>query len=599
MADQNTSINERLEALRAQMSRYHIGAVIIPNTDAHHSEYVADYFRQCAWISGFTGSNATVVVTHRDARLWTDSRYFLQADIQLRGSEFTLMKEGVADALSIEEWLATELQADDVLAIDGMLFSVEEANRLEEFCLMNGYRFATDFAPFDEIWEGRGWLGQDPLFIHGEQYAGESAQSKIERVLESVRENDADGILLSALDEIAWLLNLRCSDIAYTPVFISFVYLSETHKALFIDTNKVTDEVAQYLNDLDFEVYPYERIEKYLGKLDAMLNVQVDAKVVSDTLCRAMACGKVFSASPIALMKAVKNEAQIQGIRSAMQKDGVALLKAFRWLEENVASETVTEMSFNDKLIEYRREQPLYMGDSFAMIAGYNEHGAIVHYTATKQSNATLRADGMFLVDTGAQFLDGTTDITRTVFLGRKPSAEQCHDYTLVLKGHIAIATQQFPRGTNGSQLDVLARQYLWNENLTYLHGTGHGVGHFLGVHEGPQGIRLNYMSTPLTPGMITSNEPGLYRTGKYGIRIENLTLVQEAVKDEEFGEFCRFETLSLFPFESKLIEASMLTRKELDWVNAYHKMVYDRLSPYLNSEEQKWLMSKTSEIKQ
>ena len=599
MADQNTSINERLEALRAQMSRYRIGAVIIPNTDAHHSEYVADHFKQCAWISGFTGSNATVVVTRTEARLWTDSRYFLQAGIQLHGSEFTLMKEGLADAPSIEEWLSTELQMDDVLAIDGTLFSVEEANRLEEFCLMNGYRFATDFAPFDQIWEGRPQLPQEPVFIHGEEYAGESAQSKISRVLESIALKDADAILLSALDEIAWLLNLRCSDIAYTPVAISFVYLSEQQKALFIDTDKVTDEVAQYLKRLGFDVLPYERIVKYLGKLDSMLNVQVDAKVVSDTLCRAMACGKIFSPSPIALMKAVKNETQIKGTRSAMEKDGVALVKAFKWLEQNVAEQTITEMSFNDKLIECRREQPLFMGDSFAMIAGYGEHGAIVHYTATETSNATLRADGMLLVDTGAQFLDGTTDITRTVFLGETPSPEQRHDYTLVLKGHIAIATQQFPRGTNGSQLDVLARQFLWNEDLTYLHGTGHGVGHFLGVHEGPQGIRLNYMPTPLSPGMITSNEPGLYRTGKYGIRIENLTLVQPSSQSEEFGEFYRFETLSLFPFERKLIDASMLTPKELDWVNAYHKTVYDRLSPYLDAEEQVWLLDKTSEIKQ
>lgn len=592
----STNTVANLDALRAEMKRCHVDVMIIPGVDAHQSEYICEHWKCRDWVTGFTGSNGTAVVTLTDGKLWTDSRYFLQAEIQLEDSGFELMKEDVPGEPTIHDWLAENIQQGAVLAIDGTLFSINAVDELEMFCGENGFRLATDFTPFDTIWKNRPSRPSGKVFIHDAKYAGESVASKIERLLEIVESNGADSIFIPALDEQAWLLNLRCDDVRFTPVTIANTYISKDDKVIFVDDEKLTDEVRQYLADNGVRVMPYDLTAKYLSKLNPNEVVLVDPNRVSDTLGRAMDCGKIYVSSPIVDMKATKNDIQIAGTRNAIRKDCVALVKTFKWIEENVAKGGLKESSVWDKAIEYRKEQDLYVFDSFSMIPGYKEHGAIVHYSVTEESDAQLEPNGLLLVDTGGQYLDGTTDFTRTVSLGNI-TEQEIHDYTLVLKGHIAIASQVFPLGTRGDQLDALARQFMWKEGITYLHGTGHGVGHFLGVHEAPQNIRLNHNPTTLKPGMITSDEPGIYRAGSHGIRIENLILVVPAFENEEFGTFYKFETLTLFPYERNLIDLNMLSEEELAWINAYHKRVFETLSPALNADESAWLAAKTAPL--
>ena len=588
---------KNLEALRDEMRRLRVDAVIIPGTDPHQSEYVSDHWKLRNWVSGFTGSNGTAVVTLDQAGLWTDSRYFLQAAAELDGSGFVLHKEDVPGEASIEEWLVDNLEDGAVLAVDGYLFSINRAAELEELCGRNGLRFASDFDIADRVWtEGRPERPTGKVFIHEEKYAGESALSKIGRVLAEVKAVGADSIFIPSLDEIAWTLNLRGSDVTFTPVFVSYLYLSDEEKVLFVDEVKLDEDVRAYLKSMDVKVKPYDSVKDYLARVSVHETIMLDPVKVSDTLARALDCMKVYAPSPVAMLKAVKNEVQLAGTRKAMERDGAALVRLFMWLEENAGTGKYNEIDVWKKGMEFRGRSELYRGDSFGMIAGYKEHGAIVHYTADEESASTLAADGLLLIDSGAQYLDGTTDITRTVSLGN-PTADEIHDYTLVLKGHLALARAQFPVGTRGSQLDALARIYLWEEGMSYLHGTGHGVGHFLAVHEGPQNIRLNENPTTLRPGMITSDEPGVYKAGKYGIRIENLVLTVEGEHTAEFGDFCKFEVLTLFPYDSSLIDRSMLTPGEVEQVNNYHKQVYERLSPYLTEEEKAWLADKTKEL--
>lgn len=588
---------KNLEALRAVMRSKRVSAVIVPGTDPHQSEYVNDHWKLRDWVTGFTGSNGTAVVTLDAAGLWTDSRYFLQAEIQLADSGVVLYKEDMPGEPTINEWLAEHLGENDVLAVDGRLFSLVQASRLEQFCGENGFRFAADFDPFKGIYEGRPELPLGTIFEHEVQYAGESTESKIERVLAEVEKQGAEALLLSALDEIAWIFNIRCNDVDYNPVAISYAYVSEDRNVLFIDPRKVDAKAAEYLKSCNIEVLPYDGLQEFLGKLKNV-TVMLDPNKTSDTVARwILNCGVVYAASPVALPKAVKNEVQIEGTRKAMERDGAALVKLYMWLEKAVAEGGVNELDVAAKAIEFRSESPLYRGESFGMIPGYQEHGAIVHYSATEESASDLKPEGLLLVDTGAQYLDGTTDITRTVALGT-PTEEERHDYTLVLKGHVALGSAIFPEGTRGSQLDALARQFLWKECMTYWHGTGHGVGHFLNVHEGPQNIRLNENPAVLVEGMITSDEPGLYKAGKHGIRIENLVLARNYRETEEFGKFMNFEVLTLFPYDSKLIDLAMLSDEELAWVNNYHKTVRERLTPYLNAEQQAWLNEKTKELK-
>lgn len=588
---------KNLEALRAQMRQLRVDAVIIPGTDPHQSEYVSDHWKLRNWVSGFTGSNGTAVVTLDQAGLWTDSRYFLQADAELEGSGFDMHKEDVPGEATIEEWLVENLHDGAVLAVDGYLFSIIKAAQLEELCGRNGLRFASDFNIADRVWtEDRPARPTGKIYIHDEKYAGESASSKIERILAEVENAGAESIFIPSLDEIAWTLNLRGDDVAFTPVFVSYLYLSADERVLFIDDVKVDADVRAYLKSIGVKVRAYDEVKDYLGSISTHETIMLDPAKVSDTLSRALDCMKVYATSPVAMLKAVKNDVQLEGTRRAMERDGAALVRLFMWLEQNAGTGKYTELDVWDKGIEFRSQSELYRGDSFGMIAGYKEHGAIVHYSASKESASTLAADGLLLIDSGAQYLDGTTDITRTLTLGN-PTADEIHDYTLVLKGHLALARAQFPAGTRGSQLDALARIYLWEEGMSYLHGTGHGVGHFLAVHEGPQNIRLNENPTTLQPGMITSDEPGVYKAGKYGIRIENLVLTVPGEHSEEFGDFYRFEVLTLFPYDRSLIDCSMLTAQEIAQINNYHKQVHDRLSPYLNDTEKQWLAEKTQQL--
>ncbi len=585
-----------LEALRQEMRRLNVDAVIIPGTDPHQSEYICDHWKFRDWISGFTGSNGTAVVTLDQAALWTDSRYFLQAGIELEDSGFVMMKENMGNDPTIHEWLQQVLEEDSVIAIDGRLYSAQAANQLERFCGENGFMLVTEFYPADRIWTDRPARPSEAAYVHDVKYAGEEATDKIERLLEVLEGNDATAMLVTALDDIAWLLNLRGNDVAFTPVAIAFAYISRKEKSLFIDESKVTDEVRQHLKACDVKVRDYDDVVRFLERVSEHEVVLIDPNRVSDTLANALQCQKVYYRSPITDLKCIKNEVQIDGFRHAMERDGAALVRLFKWIEETAPTGTINEVDVWNKGMEFRAQQDLYREDSFAMICGYKEHGAIVHYEATDESASTLHGEGILLVDSGAQYLDGTTDITRTITLGN-PTAQEKHDFTLVLKGHLALQRAKFPVGTTGCQLDVLARMPLWQEAMTYGHGTGHGVGHFLGCHEGPQSIRTNLVDVKLMPGMITSNEPGLYKTGEYGIRTENLLLTVEADKTEEFGDFLTFEPLTLYPYDLELIDRSMLTREEVAQINDYHRMVRERITPLLNADEAAWLASKTREI--
>lgn len=584
-----------LEALRDLMRSKHIDAVIIPGTDPHQSEYPSEHWKFRDYVSGFTGSNGTAVVTLDDAGLWTDSRYFLQAAEQLEGSGFTLRKENIPGEPTVLEWLGEVLDEDAVVGVDGRLFSLIEANRIEMFCAQNGFMFAPDFRAAEAIWTDRPARPMNPAFVHDEALAGEDVDSKISRVVDALDAADADGLLITALDEIAWLLNLRGSDVDYTPVVIAFAYVSEDERVLFIDSEKVTSEVKDHLKKYRVKIKDYDDIEKFLGKISSTATVMVDPNRVSDALGQAMICNKTYMASPVIALKGVKNECQIAGFRQAMLYDGAAMVRMMMWLEQNVAN-GITEMDVDRRLQQERAAYALNRGDSFHMIAGYKDHGAIVHYEATDESAYTLAPDGLLLIDTGGQYLEGTTDITRTISLGN-PTAAEKHDYTLILKGHLALARAVFPKGTMGVQLDVLARGPLWNEGMTYLHGTGHGVGHFLGCHEGPQSIRMEANPTPLELGMVTSNEPGIYKTGEYGIRTENLLLCVPACSNEEWGEFYKFESLTLFPYDTTLMDMDMLSREEVKQINDYHAMVCERLRPLLNADEAQWLEQKCKSI--
>ena len=584
-----------LEALRDLMRSKHIDAVIIPGTDPHQSEYPSEHWKFRDYVSGFTGSNGTAVVTLDDAGLWTDSRYFLQAAEQLEGSGFTLRKENIPGEPTVLEWLGEVLDEDAVVGVDGRLFSLIEANRIEMFCAQNGFMFAPDFRAAEAFWTDRPARPMNPAFVHDEALAGEDVDSKISRVVDALDAADADGLLITALDEIAWLLNLRGSDVDYTPVVIAFAYVSEDERVLFIDSEKVTSEVKDHLKKYGVKIKDYDDIEKFLGKISSTATVMVDPNRVSDALGQAMICNKTYMASPVIALKGVKNECQIAGFRQAMLYDGAAMVRMMMWLEQNVAN-GITEMDVDRRLQQERAAYASNRGDSFHMIAGYKDHGAIVHYEATDESAYTLAPEGLLLIDTGGQYLEGTTDITRTISLGN-PTAAEKHDYTLILKGHLALARAVFPKGTMGVQLDVLARGPLWNEGMTYLHGTGHGVGHFLGCHEGPQSIRMEANPTPLELGMVTSNEPGIYKTGEYGIRTENLLLCVPACSNEEWGEFYKFESLTLFPYDTTLMDMDMLSREEVKQINDYHAMVCERLRPLLSADEAQWLEQKCKSI--
>lgn len=591
------SITSRIDALREKMRRADIDATIIPHSDPHQSEYMSPHWHLREFFSGFSGSAGTLVVTLDDAKLWTDSRYFLQAADQLEGSSITLMKDGLPETPTINGYISSVLNEGSTVGIDAMTFSVAALDKLKSDLAKKGISIDTDFHPADGIWTERPELPADKAFIHKTEYAGEEAASKIKRILEEVDQSGAESIFISALDEIAWLLNIRGNDVSYNPVVTSFLFLAPEGSTLFVEESKIDSDVKRHLSQLGIETMSYNSVLGFLENLPAESRVMVDPATSPAIIPVKLANRMVAATSPVKLPKAIRNYIQIAGLRKAMTRDGVALVNAFMEIERRLAQgDTMTELEVCRIITHHRSLQPLYFDDSFGTIAGYREHGAIVHYEPDEESDATLEPSGLLLIDSGAQYLDGTTDITRTISLGN-PTPEECHDFTLVLMGHIDLASTLFPEGTRGAQLDALARRYLWQEGKTFLHGTGHGVGHFLNVHEGPQSIRLQENPMPLQPGMLTSNEPGLYVTGKYGIRSENLILTVPALSTSDGGNFLRFETVTLFPFDTKLVDTSIMTDAQIKWLNDYHKRVYDTLSPHLSADAAQWLARKTQPV--
>lgn len=593
----NTTIASRLAALREEMKKAGIAATIVPQADPHMSEYLASHWQARRRFSGFTGSAGDLVVTNDKACLWTDSRYFLQASQQLEGSGIQLMKDGLAETPSIENFLCSELGKGQKAGINGMLFSVVQAESLRATLSVHGISLATDFDPIDKIWNERPALPDAKIFVHDTKYAGKDTRSKIADIIAALPAQQASSQFVSALDEIAWTLNIRSNDVTYNPVATSFLYIApDDASVLFIDFAKLTDDSIAYLSSQGVTAKPYDTVMNFLKTLPSDSRVLIEPARTVEAVNVALGAKAVAGSSPIAEMKACKNATQIAGIKAAMHRDGLALVESFMEIERRVADDDgITEVDIAEILRRNRSRQPLFFDESFGTIAGYKAHGAIVHYEADEKSNSTLHPEGLLLIDSGAQYLDGTTDITRTIALG-KPTDTERRDFTLVMKGHIAMANMIFPAGTNGAQIDVIARQFLWKEGLSYLHGTGHGVGHFLNVHEGPQKVALNLSRFPFKPGMLTSNEPGLYRTDIHGIRCENLVLCVEKMTTE-FGKFYGFETVTLFPFDLSLFDTSIMTDEEIDWVNNYHNTVRNELAPSLKGEALAWLENKTRKL--
>ena len=588
-------IRERLALLREELRREHLSAFIFPTSDPHNSEYTADHWKGREWISGFTGSAGIAVVTLKSAALWTDSRYFIQAEEQLKGTEFQLMKRKVDGTPTIREWISGELtdMRDKGIGVDGSVTSVADVEQLkEEVKRRGGITVRTNFDPLQRIWKGRPAIPQNPVVIQPIEFAGEEAKSKIHRIRQALRKLHADGMLVVALDEIAWTLNLRGSDVHCNPVFVSYLLIASNKTTLYINKEKVSDEVLSYLKSQDVEVAEYTEIVQGL-KDYFEYNILLDPDEVCYTLYQQVTRHIVRETSPIPALKAIKNERELSGFRSAMLRDGIALVKFLKWLDERIGKEKLTEISVSDKLESLRAEQPLYRGLSFDTIAGYEEHGAIVHYEATPETDVELQAKGLLLIDSGAQYQDGTTDITRTIALGPL-TEEQRRVYTLVLKGHLQLQNLHFPDGASGTQLDAVARQDLWKAGLNYLHGTGHGVGSYLNVHEGPHQIRMEWRPAKLREGMTVTDEPGVYLEGRFGVRIENVLLVVPADKTE-CGQFLKFSPLTLCPIDLSPVIKEMMTPEEIQWLNDYHSMVYERLSPYLDEAEKAWLRQSTT----
>lgn len=592
-------IELRLARLRELMKREHLSAFIFPSTDAHQSEYVADHWRGREWISGFNGSAGTAVVTMTSAALWTDSRYFLAAEEQLEGTEYQLMRLKMEGTPTIAEWLGKELQdvQSPEVGLDGMVNSYNYVKDLSySLRKLGGITLRTNLDPLEQIWENRPSLPANPVEIQPLEYAGETLASKVARIRKALRELHADGILVSALDDIAWTLNLRGTDVHCNPVFVSYLLIESDKVSLFVDDNKLSPEVKQYLQDNQVSLYKYNKVEKCLESYSEY-NILLDGDETSYYLWKVVKCQEIVAAgSPIPAMKAVKNKAEIEGYRSAMLKDGVAMVKFLKWLKPAVEAGGQTEISIDEKLTSLRAEQKLFRDISFDTIAGYAQHGAIVHYEATPETDVVLKPEGLILIDSGAQYQDGTTDITRTIALG-PVSQEMKHVYTLVLKAHIQLELVKFPDGASGTQLDAVGRECMWREGYNFLHGTGHGVGSYLCVHEGPHQIRMEWMPTPLRAGMTLTDEPGLYLAGKFGVRIENTVLISDYLSTE-FGKFLQIEPLTLCPIDTTPIDVDMLLPEEIDWLNAYHHSVYEKLSPFLDEEEKIWLENATKPIK-
>lgn len=597
--DMVDKIKQRLDDLREVMRREKLAAFIFPSTDAHQSEYVASHWQGREWISGFDGSAGTAVVTLDRAALWTDSRYFLAAEQQLQGTEYQLMKLRVEGTPTIVQWLIEQLAdvESPEVGLDGMVNSFHDTQALvDELRKAAGITVRTNFDPLEVIWKDRPSIPVNPVEIQPLEFAGESFQSKLSRIRTALRELHADGMLVSALDDIAWTLNLRGSDVHCVPVFVSYLLIASDKVSLFVDEEKLTPAVRDYLVGNGVLLYKYNKVEEGLRNYSEY-NILLDGDETSYRLWKTVKCREIVSfTSPIPAMKAIKNQSEIAGFRSAMLRDGVAMVKFLRWLKPAVEQGGQTEMSINEKLTSLRAEQEYFRGLSFDTIAGYQEHGAIVHYEATPQTDAVLRPEGLILIDSGAQYQDGTTDITRTIALG--PVSERMkYIYTLVLKAHIQMELVKFPDGASGTQLDAVGRACLWRAGLNYLHGTGHGVGSYLSVHEGPHQIRMEWKPTPLRSGMTVTDEPGIYLTGEFGVRIENTLLVKDYMQTE-MGKFLQMESLTLCPIDTAPIDVLLLTEEEKNWLNVYHQLVFEKLSPWLDEEDKNWLREATKSLK-
>lgn len=587
----STVIITRIEELRTVMKSEGIDAFVFPSTDPHNGEYVPEHWKGREFISGFNGSAGTAVVTMDDAALWTDSRYFLQAEEQLAGTGFRLMKLKIEGTPTISQWLGRKLAANGgtVVGIDGMVNSIGTVEALaDELRAEGGITLRTNFDPLKVIWKDRPAIPSDMAIVHPQNYAGESAQSKIARIRQALRERHVEGMLVSALDDIAWALNIRGTDVHCNPVVVSYLLITMDSVTLYINSDKLTPVVREHLAANGVMTDEYENVKKGLAGYDGY-NILMDPDETCYTLYKAYGDRpKVLAPSPLPSMKIVKNETEIMGYRYAMLRDGIAMVKFLRWLVPAVEEGGVTEVSASDELEAFRAEQSLFKDISFDTIAGYGAHGAIVHYEPTPETDIELKPEGLLLLDSGAQYLDGTTDITRTIALG-PVTDEQKHIYTLVLKGHIRLAMAKFPANASGTQLDILAREAMWREGLNYMHGTGHGVGSYLSVHEGPHQIRMEYKPEPLRVGMTVTNEPGLYLAGKFGVRIENTMLITEYM-NTEYGRFLKLEPLTLCPIDKAPIDVDMLADEELDYLNDYHAAVFKSLSPYLDDEMTEWL---------
>ena len=600
--NQASTISQRLSDLREVMRREHLGAFIFPSTDPHNGEYVPDHWKGREWISGFDGSAGTAVVTMDSAALWTDSRYFIAAEEQLAGTEFQLMKLKVEGTPTIAQWLGQQLETttnntqrpeSTEVGIDGSVCSASMVEQLiTDLRREGGLTLRTNLDPLKLIWHDRPPIPENPIEIHPLEMTGKSCREKLTEIRSELRKKHADGMLVAALDDIAWTLNLRGSDVHCNPVFVSYLLIDTKKATLFVNRKKLTPAVVSYLQQEGVGVDDYERVGQGL-KDYFEYNILVDADEVNYSLYRKVERPIVKEASPIPFLKAVKTDAEIEGFHRAMIRDGIAMVKFLRWLKPAVEAGEETEMSVDRKLTSLRAEQELYRDVSFDTIAGYQEHGAIVHYEATPETDVKLSSEGLLLLDSGAQYQDGTTDITRTIALGPLTD-EQRRVYTLVLKAHLQLQNLIFPDGASGTQLDAVARREVWREGLNYLHGTGHGVGSYLNVHEGPHQIRMEWKPAPLKAGMTVTDEPGIYLEGRFGVRIENLLLVVKHA-ETEFGQFLTFEPLTLCPIDKTPVIVELLTEEERRWLDDYHRMVYEKLSPYLDDEERDWLEIQTS----
>ncbi|WP_353096821.1 aminopeptidase P family protein [Tissierella praeacuta] len=590
-------INERLRKLRDLMKDRGITAYVVNTGDPHQSEYLADYYKSRVWISGFTGSAGTAVITQDEAILWTDGRYFIQAEKELEGSEYKLFKMGIIGFPTYAEWLRDNLKDGDTLGFDGKVFSQSLVENLEDEFKEKDIKFIDEYDLVGEIWETRPNLPNGKVFIHELKYTGKTGKEKVEEIRDEMKKNNADYFLIGSLDDIAWAYNIRGKDVLNSPVVLSYGLISMDKAYLFVDKKKIDAEVESFLDENEIETAEYNQVIDYVKGINKELRVYLDKNRINRWLYKAIPseCKIIDKVDITTKLKGMKNPTEIKNQKNAYIKDGVALVKFLYWLDKSVGNITVTEISAQEKLLEFRQEQEGFIEPSFNTISAYRENAAMMHYSASEKSNAKIERKGLYLVDSGGQYFDGTTDITRTVAVG-PITEEEKRDFTLTLKGHINLGNARFLYGATGHSLDVLARYPLWQEGLDYKCGTGHGVGYLLNVHEGPHRIAIVPNAVVLEKGMVVSIEPGVYKAGSHGIRIENIVVVEEDIKTDS-GQFMKFETLSFVPIDLEAVDASMLSEKERNWLNEYHKEVYNKLSPYLNEEEKAWLKEETRNI--